>query len=88
MDKDKKGYVSLNDIRRSFEERGEKISEQELHAILSELDTNMNGQVELDEYLEVNFTNIFKYLFSFLRRYAFFIFLEVSATPCLLIESG
>lgn len=29
------------------------ISGEELHDILKEIDTNMNGQVELDEYLQV-----------------------------------
>ena len=30
------------------------ISGDELHSILSEIDTNQNGQVELDEYLQVS----------------------------------
>lgn len=30
------------------------LSGEELHDILKEIDTNMNGQVELDEYLQVN----------------------------------
>lgn len=30
------------------------ISGEELHEILREIDTNMNGQVELDEYLQVS----------------------------------
>lgn len=29
------------------------MSGEELHDILREIDTNMNGQVELDEYLQV-----------------------------------
>lgn len=33
---------------------GEDVSGEELHEILREIDTNMNGQVELDEYLQVN----------------------------------
>ena len=37
-----------------FQEHGENISGSELHAILSEIDTNNNGQVELEEYLQVN----------------------------------
>jgi hypothetical protein len=32
---------------------GEDVSGEELHEILREIDTNMNGQVELDEYLQV-----------------------------------
>lgn len=29
------------------------MSGEQLHEILKEIDTNMNGQVELDEYLQV-----------------------------------
>lgn len=89
IDKDHKGYVSINDIRRSMKVRscfdkillrfkkwwwqifllfpsliwnflsfsqsfGEDVSGEELHDILREIDTNMNGQVELDEYLQVS----------------------------------
>lgn len=32
---------------------GETVSGEELHEILKEIDSNMNGQVELDEYLQV-----------------------------------
>lgn len=71
IDKDKKGYVSINDIRNSlkvkliilfcwlfakfvnFQRTGEELSGEQLHEILKEIDTNMNGQVELDEYLQV-----------------------------------
>ena len=38
----------------TFQEHGENISGSELHSILSEIDTNNNGQVELEEYLQVN----------------------------------
>jgi Ca2+-binding EF-hand superfamily protein len=37
-----------------FQHTGEEVSGAELHEILREIDTNMNGQVELDEYLQVN----------------------------------
>ncbi|CAG2053062.1 unnamed protein product, partial [Timema podura] len=53
MDKDRKGYVSINDIRRGLKHSGEEVRGEELHEILKEIDTNMNGQVELDEYLQV-----------------------------------
>lgn len=32
---------------------GEEVTGEQLHEILKEIDTNMNGQVELDEYLQV-----------------------------------
>ncbi|KAI5705537.1 hypothetical protein M8J76_006340 [Diaphorina citri] len=53
MDKERKGYVSINDIRRGLKNFGETISGEELHEILREIDSNMNGQVELDEYLQM-----------------------------------
>ncbi|KAJ4442049.1 hypothetical protein ANN_11915 [Periplaneta americana] len=53
IDKDRKGYVSITDIRRSLQHTGEEVSGEELHEILREIDTNMNGQVELDEYLQM-----------------------------------
>lgn len=33
---------------------GEDVTGEQLHDILREIDTNMNGQVELDEYLQVH----------------------------------
>ncbi|XP_063708080.1 glycerol-3-phosphate dehydrogenase, mitochondrial isoform X2 [Culicoides brevitarsis] len=54
MDKDKKGFISINDIRRGLKQFGEEVlSGEELHEILREIDTNMNGQVEIDEYLQM-----------------------------------
>ncbi|XP_027849682.1 glycerol-3-phosphate dehydrogenase, mitochondrial [Aphis gossypii] len=53
LDHDHKGYVSINDIRRSMKNTGENVTGDELHEILREIDTNMNGQVELDEYLQM-----------------------------------
>lgn len=53
IDKDHKGYVSINDIRRALKNFGEEVKGEELHDILREIDTNMNGQVELDEYLQM-----------------------------------
>ncbi|KAK7792577.1 hypothetical protein R5R35_008671 [Gryllus longicercus] len=53
IDKEKKGYISINDIRRSLKHSGDEVSGEQIHEILKEIDTNMNGQVELDEYLQM-----------------------------------
>ncbi|CAH1388416.1 unnamed protein product [Nezara viridula] len=54
IDQENKGYISINDMRRSFKNFGDvHISGEELHEMLREIDTNMNGQVELDEYLQM-----------------------------------
>merc|ERR1712043_156562 len=59
LDYDKKGFVSINDIRNSLEsmektkQLGRHISGKALREIITEIDTNQNGQVEMDEYLQL-----------------------------------
>ncbi|KAL9915933.1 glycerol-3-phosphate dehydrogenase, mitochondrial-like [Glossina fuscipes fuscipes] len=54
IDKDKKGYVSINHIRRAVTSYGDgEICGEKLHEILKEIDTNTTAQVELDEYLQM-----------------------------------
>lgn len=53
LDLERKGYLTVNDIRKILKKMDQDISGDELHSILSEIDTNQNGQVELDEYLQL-----------------------------------
>ncbi|EFX83484.1 hypothetical protein DAPPUDRAFT_187868 [Daphnia pulex] len=53
LDHDKKGYISINDIRRGLKRQGESISGTMMHEILREVDVNANGLVELDEFLQL-----------------------------------
>lgn len=51
IDKDKKGYITFNDLRMHLNAQGENVDDGTLHDILNEVDLNKNGQVELGEYL-------------------------------------
>lgn len=53
IDKDNKGYVSINDIRRGLKVLGLKLNEDEIHTLLNEIDLNYNGQMELQDYLQM-----------------------------------
>jgi len=53
LDVEKKGYLTIKDIRLQMQKYNENIKGEDLHAILDEIDTNQNGQVELDEYLQL-----------------------------------
>lgn len=53
MDRDNKGYIGINDLRRSLKASGQQVTDAELHTMLNEVDTNQNGQIELNEYLEL-----------------------------------
>ncbi|XP_077281332.1 glycerophosphate oxidase 1 isoform X2 [Temnothorax americanus] len=53
IDKDKKGYVSVNDIRRGLKVLGIKLIQDEMHSLLNEIDVTYNGQMELQDYLQM-----------------------------------
>jgi len=53
LDDGKKGYISINDIRKSLKTQGEEVTGEQIHELLNELDTNHNGQVEVEEYLQM-----------------------------------
>lgn len=59
------------------------MSGEELHDILREIDTNMNGQVELDEYLQVRIISSALFLFLFLPQFNHFNFIS---TPWMVFE--
>ncbi|KAI1715960.1 FAD dependent oxidoreductase domain-containing protein [Ditylenchus destructor] len=53
LDKDRKGHITVNDIRRYFREHGNKIDERLLHELLNEVDLNKNGELELAEFFQL-----------------------------------
>ncbi|XP_009999376.1 PREDICTED: glycerol-3-phosphate dehydrogenase, mitochondrial [Chaetura pelagica] len=53
FDKDKKGFITILDVQHVLESISMQIAENTLHDILSEVDLNKNGQVELDEFLQL-----------------------------------
>ncbi|XP_052234554.1 glycerol-3-phosphate dehydrogenase, mitochondrial-like isoform X3 [Dreissena polymorpha] len=53
LDKENKGYITVNDLRRYFKNIGERVSEDQLHDMLSEVDVNKNAQVDLGEFLQI-----------------------------------
>ncbi|RUS91130.1 hypothetical protein EGW08_001155 [Elysia chlorotica] len=53
LDVENKGYISINDLRRYFKNIGERISDDQLHEILKEVDLNRNAQVDIGEFLQV-----------------------------------
>ncbi|NWW10304.1 GPDM protein, partial [Oreocharis arfaki] len=53
FDKDKKGFITILDVQRVLESISVQMDENTLHEILSEVDLNKNGQVELNEFLQL-----------------------------------
>ncbi|VDM38703.1 unnamed protein product [Toxocara canis] len=59
LDKDGKGHITVNDLRRHFRAsplfvtHEEKIDERLLHELLNEVDLNKNGEIELTEFYQL-----------------------------------
>ncbi|XP_024073767.1 glycerol-3-phosphate dehydrogenase, mitochondrial isoform X3 [Terrapene carolina triunguis] len=53
FDKEKKGFITILDVQSVLESISIQIDENTLHEILNEVDLNKNGQVELNEFLQL-----------------------------------
>lgn len=53
FDKDKKGFITILDVQRVLENINVQMEPKNLHEILNEVDLNKNGQVELNEFLQL-----------------------------------
>ncbi|XP_075036948.1 glycerol-3-phosphate dehydrogenase, mitochondrial isoform X2 [Mixophyes fleayi] len=53
FDKDKKGFITIVDVQRVLENINVQMDSNNLHEILNEVDLNKNGQVELNEFLQL-----------------------------------
>ncbi|KAJ1188662.1 hypothetical protein NDU88_005421 [Pleurodeles waltl] len=54
FDKEKKGFITILDVQRVLENINVQMDSNTLHEILNEVDLNKNGQVELNEFLQVS----------------------------------
>lgn len=53
LDTSNKGYITHKDLKKFFKATHGEIPEDELHLLLTEVDTNKNGLIELDEFLQL-----------------------------------
>ncbi|KAM3584844.1 uncharacterized protein V6R79_000594 [Siganus canaliculatus] len=53
FDKESKGFITTVDVQQVLESINVHIDENSLHEILNEVDLNKNGQVEIDEFLQL-----------------------------------
>jgi glycerol-3-phosphate dehydrogenase len=53
IDKKKRGYITLNELRESLKDKNVKLSDDQIHALLSQVDISKSGQIEMGEYLEL-----------------------------------
>ena len=53
LDKDGDGHISINELRQHFKAMGIRVTARTLNDLISEVDTNRNGQVEFEEFVQV-----------------------------------
>jgi Ca2+-binding EF-hand superfamily protein len=49
-DKDKKGFFTINDLKRISKDLGEKIDDVILDEMIKRIDSNLDGQVTLEDF--------------------------------------
>ena len=54
LDSDKDGHISIQDLRKALSEMGETVSDDELRALIAEVDINKNCTIEEEEFLQVS----------------------------------
>ena len=54
FDKDKDGHISIHDMRKALHEMGEKVDDDQLTALIAEVDINKNCTIEEEEFLQVS----------------------------------
>nr|CAB3230143.1 centrin-3-like [Phallusia mammillata] len=53
FDDDETGKISLRNLRRVARELGENMSEEELHAMIDEFDTDGDGEINLEDFISI-----------------------------------
>lgn len=58
-DKSKKGYFDINDLKRVSRELGEKIEDEVLDEMIKSVDSNMDGQVDFEDFYNAMTKKVF-----------------------------
>ena len=53
FDKERKGYVAVQDLRFVLESLHENVEQEEIDQLLAELDTDGDGQITYEEYVDM-----------------------------------
>lgn len=58
-DQAKKGYFDINDLKRVSKELGEKVEDEILDEMIKSVDSNMDGQVEFEDFYNAMTKKVF-----------------------------
>ena len=53
FDKNKDGFISAEELRRTMEQMGERVSKEEIDAIIEKADLNGDGKISIEEFLKL-----------------------------------
>ena len=54
LDSDRDGHISLQDLKKALTEMGETVSDDDVLALIAEVDINKNRTIEEEEFLQVH----------------------------------
>ena len=53
LDKDKNGYVTVKEMKDIMMKMGEQLTEKEVREMIDEADTNGDGRIDMDEFVDM-----------------------------------
>ena len=53
FDKNKDGFITAEELRRNMESKGEKVTKEEIDAIIQTADKNGDGKISIEEYMKM-----------------------------------
>lgn len=51
LDEDRTGKVTFKNLKRVAQQLGENLTDQEIHEMINEADTDNDGEISLDEFI-------------------------------------
>ena len=53
LDKDRSGYITVKELKDIMMKMGEKLTEKEVREMIDEADTNGDGRIDIDEFVDM-----------------------------------
>lgn len=57
FDKDNNGYITKKELKKAMRNLGQKMSAEEVHKMLADMDTDKNGTIDFEEFCKFIFND-------------------------------
>ena len=57
FDRDHNGYITMKELKKAMRNLGQKLTFEEIHQMLADIDTDKNGTIDFDEFCKFIFND-------------------------------